>query len=455
MSTIEDELANIKKTQKPEGTKTLRYKGKTVNHDFYSIRTDLLKFNILNGRIGSNVKEFNQSGRDLSTMSDEEANSLIKDWIWKKSESENKRTYEDIKEKGQLEAGVVTRDGIIVDGNRRFMTILKINEDSSSDLYFKAVILDETYEDSKISNFEIKQLEQELQISVDEKVGYGPIEKYIRLKEFIEDYGVKDFKKLKKMFNVDSEKKIESMYEVSKLMDKYLKYINAKNMWSRLKNSEDLFINLEKNLNYYKRGLGNVKWNFDESLDVAIYEVGGFDLIRWTHNKPKNNKDDDEDWNTKEIRSLYFVNSHEKTVFANEKIFREFTNTIEAAKQSVELPSIKEHSKENNVEESVSAELIDKEWASSIDSAMKKAIGTAQSKIKNKKLGNRPSQLISEALDKLDNILSDEDELYSNNIINFSKQTLDNLLNEKEENIKRLDYIRRISEKLKRTLRES
>ena len=53
----------IREEGKSPGTKNLVYKGKLQTFNWYEIPTDLLKYNFLNGRIGSEVKEFNQLGK--------------------------------------------------------------------------------------------------------------------------------------------------------------------------------------------------------------------------------------------------------------------------------------------------------------------------------------------------------------------------------------------------------
>ena len=52
------------------------------------------------------------------------------------------------------------------------------------------------------------------------------------------------------MFKLKSEKDLNSHINIATLMEDYLEFISAPNMWSRLKNSEDLFINLENVLSY-------------------------------------------------------------------------------------------------------------------------------------------------------------------------------------------------------------
>ena len=53
--------------------------------------------------------------------------------------------------------------------------------------------------------------------------------------------------------------------------------------------------------------------------------------------------------NPQKLRALYFKNS-EATIFSNEKIFREFSETIQKAEKDFKMPSIEKHSAENGIE---------------------------------------------------------------------------------------------------------
>ena len=181
MKSIEDKIKLIK-SQDPVGQFPIYYKGETRNLNFYELDLDLLRFNYVNGRIGSEVMEHKQiHGRDLKDMDYKEANEIVFDWIWKKDLSSNKKSLTDIRQKGQIKPGVITRDGIIVDGNRRFMLLCKLKETYSSNKKFKAIILDDTYEDGGDKELDIKLLETTLQLGEDEKVSYRPIEKYLTI----------------------------------------------------------------------------------------------------------------------------------------------------------------------------------------------------------------------------------------------------------------------------------
>ena len=60
--------------------------------DVYEIDINYLRFNYLNGRIGSEAIEYEQTqGRKLKDLPISEANKIISDWIWEKSKSSNEK----------------------------------------------------------------------------------------------------------------------------------------------------------------------------------------------------------------------------------------------------------------------------------------------------------------------------------------------------------------------------
>lgn len=449
MATIEERIKKIKTEDTAGGTKTLMYKGKQQTLHWYSIPTSLLKYNFLNNRLATEITEFNQIGKDLSTIDPNEANKIVSKWLWEKSEKENRQTLEDLKKKGQIEPGVITSDGIIVDGNRRFMLTCRINKNSTQKKEFRAVILDDTYGEGKDKDLEIKLLETDLQISTDKIVNYGPIEKYISISGFmkyVED-GLLEKENIIEMFKLKNLKELNHVLNTRELMRQYLDHIGMPNMWSRLKNTEDLFKRLEECLSLYKREKGRVGWNF-KSYDIIKFKTNAFDLIRWIYNSGRLSKD----WNPKKIRDLYFRNSESKTVFANEKIFNEFSETIKIAKQKLQLPSVETHSQDNNIDKKQSAELIDKTFAGKINDSMLEALGRAKSKISDKEKINQPSKLITDALHKLENLVNEEK--LSENIVSIDPFVLKYLKDKnREQNLKEVNLIRKIAERLKSELK--
>lgn len=151
----------IKKIQEvikknPKSSKRITYGTETKEMKSYDIPVECLIFNQYNGRIGTFVKTHEKQYESIDSSTDE-GEKLIFDFLWKSKESRNKETLSDIKDKGQLEIGIITKDGVIIDGNRRCMLLKKIaQEEHSSPTYFHAVVLDDKLEDNPR---EIRKLE--------------------------------------------------------------------------------------------------------------------------------------------------------------------------------------------------------------------------------------------------------------------------------------------------------
>ena len=452
---IENEIKKIKDSGKDTGTYPIFYKGKTRQEKVYEIPPNLLRFNYLNGRIGTEAIEFKAiHATDLGELSIDEANDIIHDWIWNKTAKDNKKTLEDIRDKSQIIPGVITRDGIVVDGNRRFMISRILNKDGLN-RQFKAIILDDTYSDGGESEFQIKRLEAEIQMGQDEKVKYGAIEPYLRIMDFVDNYiestsSQMTYDELCKIMSIKSIQEAKKKYRVGKLMVEYLKYIGFDKMWSRLENTEDLFIKLEFMYKIYTTGSGGkAGWERDDD-DIEKYKFLGFDLIRWNYNADTKLKDG---WDSKKIREKYFKNSQEKAIFSKKGIWNEFEENLESIEE-IKVPEIKDIVKEEGLSHSDAAKKIDNIWVQKASPLFKEALGKAESKLIDNENTNRPEQFLRDALDKLTNLI-DENLFESADEIEF-KESLLNLLQNKDKIKRNYNYvnrIRKISESLKRLLK--
>ena len=449
-------LKNIK-TQKAVSTKTISYKGDRQVHGAYDIDLSLLRFNPFNDRIHTDIKEFEYSkGIDFMSLPVEEMNNIISEMIWKKHESKNKTTLKDIKEKKQIEVGVITSDGLIVDGNRRFMLLRKIQA-SGETRPFRAIILDETYEDDPASKYQIKLLELSLQDGEDKKEDYDSIDQYIRIIDFVDTYVESNnpranYSVLAGKFN-KSESQIKKMYQIGRMMQRYLKHIKCDNMYSRLRKKEELFIKLYGTHKNIENEGGKTPWKFDPIDDAEDFETIGFDLIRWSYNP----KADTGEWTTsRNLRDIYFIDSKENTIFSNKRTWNEFKSKVtEYTTDPVnrEKP-ITDYCDERGLNPQEAAEARDAEWAEKISSTFKGALGRADNRIKDLKNEDYPDQIIAEALDKLKNLIDEDIFTFQDNKIVLLDKTI-NQLKESEENneaLKNLHFIRKISESLIREI---
>ena len=230
----------------------IMYHGQIKTFNAYSIPLEYLVYNPYNGRIGSVVKSFERQYHALNPE-DAEDKKRIEQFLWDSKQDANKKTKERLLKEHQQKHGIVTSDGIIIDGNRRASLLNKIwNDDSipygdkSHCQYFIAIILPDDA-DKK----EILALETTFQMGEDAKVDYNPIEKYLKCKD-LRDAGftIEDIADMMDTKPND----IRTMLSALELMDEYLDTYGYTGMYTQLDKSEDSFLKLDSALKKYKSG---------------------------------------------------------------------------------------------------------------------------------------------------------------------------------------------------------
>ena len=162
----------------------LRYKGTTRTEIVWRIPLDYLIYNKYNGRIGSDVLSYEKQNGELNAELDSDRE-IIETFLYESKVDRNKTTMESLLKIGQQRFGIVTSDGIIVDGNSRAMLLNRLFHkqeeygysyaEVEKSQYFLAIILPDDAEEK-----DIQQLETIYQMGEDDKLDYNPIEKYLK-----------------------------------------------------------------------------------------------------------------------------------------------------------------------------------------------------------------------------------------------------------------------------------
>ena len=283
----QNRIQNIKRIiendEEPFGVMEIPWKDKLEPMNVYKIPLDYLVYNKYNGRILSRTKSLESQHRKIDVES-EEGRSLIEKLLWDSKIDRNKKTLETIEKPGggQQKPGIITKDGIIIDGNRRAMLLRK----SGKFDYFKAVILPVTLEENHI---EIEKLETTFQMGEDEKLGYNPIEKYLKAKGLYQTLAGKNYSarnpdqnSIKKIADWMGEENstVKEYLQVMETMDDYLDYREYNGIYTQLDGREDQFIQLTRWLgNFYGEESAKA---FDgyRNDDVDDLKVIAYDYIR-------------------------------------------------------------------------------------------------------------------------------------------------------------------------------
>lgn len=273
-------IKEIIDNQKPIKTGLTLPIRKGVTFDVYRIPLALLVPNVLNDRITWKIREYEaENGRSLDINSDDDVAYLF-ETILSEHPAENERTKADLARNGQQVDGVITNDGIIVDGNRR-ATLLralfngeaeKYNQNVEDFRYFNTIILPED-----VDGKEIMALETMLQIGADEKVGYNRICLYVKVDNLLK--AGYTYPQIKQYMNLKSEKEVGEMKQVFDLMVEYLETIGKPNHFTLLDGLEDQFLNARTVFKRLDNGSYNAEWDYKPS-DEAEFKMVCYDYMR-------------------------------------------------------------------------------------------------------------------------------------------------------------------------------
>lgn len=200
--------------------------GLTETHPIYQVKLEHLYFNDQNDRIATWLSKFKaENNNEIIDKSNLAAyNDIIQDFISKSNPEKLKSTQKNIEFIGQQKHGVVLNDGRIIDGNRRFSCLRNLSKADPKFNYFETVILDKDIEHNAK---QIKMLELQIQIGEEERVDYDPIDRLVGVYNDIVDTQLLTVHEYAMSTNAGSDRDVEKMVELAKLLVEFLEAINA------------------------------------------------------------------------------------------------------------------------------------------------------------------------------------------------------------------------------------
>lgn len=275
----------------------------------YNIPLSYLIYNKYNGRILSRTKSLEKQNQAINVETDE-GRDLIEKLLWESKIDRNKKTETSIREFGQQKVGIITKDGVIIDGNRRAMLLNKVDRTG----YFKAIVLPVTLDENPI---EIERLETTYQMGEDEKLGYNPIEKYLKAKQIFDKLTPKisETEAIKSISDWmgETEGEIRKYLDTMAVMDEYLEYLEYDGIYTQLDSREDQFLSLTKWLNTFYGESSKKAFDGYTDSDVDDLKIIAFDYLRFRN-----------EYDGKEFRNLAEGNS-DKHFFGDKEIWKSFS----------------------------------------------------------------------------------------------------------------------------------
>jgi hypothetical protein len=416
--------------KKPYSWMEVYYKTKRQKLPVYEINLEYLIYNPYNGRIASRVKSYEkQEGKSLNAENEDDAK-IIEQFLNESSPEDNKNTYESLANQGQLKYGIVTKDGVIIDGNRRALLLKKVAaKKNEQPVYFLAVVLEEELNENPK---EIMRLETTFQMGEDAKVDYDPIEKYLKCKDLIAYYpGEEGISQIAQMMG-EKPSDIKEYLSIMDLMDEYLNKTDNVGIYTRLNKTEGAFVDINGYINRYKGGTSKmIQWNYDDS-DINDLKLIYFDYIRSTYNKTKSNDGDEGIMGSGDSKDYRFIGQTSKrgSFFSSKEIWDEFRDShfesIEPIREKFsegDLSIDKLRAENPNEKYDHLLQYRDESWAKETTPYLKRNLGRARYQLDLKNQQEEPMELLRRAKNTLESIdINSKAFLEDENVLSIVKE---------------------------------
>jgi hypothetical protein len=236
----------------------------------YHVPIKLLLFNIRNGRFAAELLEKEEElKRKLDPTVQQDAK-IIQKLLLEQSESETEALKADLRAHGQLEPGIITFDGAVINANRR-MAILKTLYDETRESKFEYLNVGRLPQG--VDQKDLWRIEAGLQFAKDFRLEYGPINELLKLKEGLkQDLTPEDISK--SLLGRYSAKKIIEKLEILKLIETYLHSIKKSGEYHLIQRNVEKFNSLQANV------VGPLKKKGKKDSEIANAIAVAFALIQ-------------------------------------------------------------------------------------------------------------------------------------------------------------------------------
>ena len=262
----------------PISQKKIKWRGALEYFDVYQLPIEYLIYNRFNGRIQMDTLALVECGQEPNPETDE-GHARIQQLLHDCKKGQNKEDMDDMEAVGQRESGIITEDGVIVDGNRRAMLLNLLNES-----FYEAAILPVSIGTSRK---EIEELEAEIQLSTPAQHDYDPINIYLKVQSMFDNEAAAGIPRQEIPAKICGKlgmtaEKVEERLRIKAIMDKYLNHFKYDKIYTQLLNTEDRFIGLEKWWGFLHKDPGDYRKGFMgyKKHDVKDLRKLSYDFIR-------------------------------------------------------------------------------------------------------------------------------------------------------------------------------
>lgn len=238
------EIVTYLSEQQEVGKWRIEIAGRVEMLPFYRFPLKLLRYNPENGRLAMEVREWEEKNRRRLDPSDTKDAAVIRDLLLGLEPNETGRLQEDFEQKEQREPGVITYDGVVINGNRRMAVLEVLHQKQPSKWeHLEAVRLPRN-----ISQPDLWKIEAGLQLSKDQVAEYHPVNELLKIKQGIEEKLTPE-EVAAAMYGRTPEEVIDALKRLD-LIDSFLQFFGQPKNYGLIKKAglHEYFIDIQKHV---------------------------------------------------------------------------------------------------------------------------------------------------------------------------------------------------------------
>jgi len=271
--------AYLAKEEPEPGPLRMVLKGKPENLQVYRVPIKFLIYNIRNGRFAAELLEKeSELKRKLDSGTPQDARIIQRLLIDLKS-NETEALKDDLRKNGQLDPGVITRDGAVINANRRMAILSALREETNDPRfeYLRVARLPKAVDEKDIWRIEAK-----LQFAKEFRLEYSPINELLKLKEG-RDSGLSSADISRTLLGRFTPAKVEEKLSILKLIESYLVFIGKAGQYHVVQEERDVekFNSLQSNVCASLKRQGKKDSEIAKLLTFAFLLIQKTDLSHW------------------------------------------------------------------------------------------------------------------------------------------------------------------------------
>ncbi len=314
--------------------------GKKVIYPFYKIPIkEYLNFNINNGRFSMEKQQLEIDFNRNLDATNEEDEGIIKNLLLNIDKDKTQLLKEDIKSKGQIEPGVITHDGFVINGNRRMAVIMELHDEEPTGKWDSLEVIRLP---SSISEKDLWRIEAGLQLSMGKVLDYHPVNELLKIKQGYKA-GLKT-KEIAAALYGRTEDWVKESLERLQLIDQFIIFFGRHGNYGLIKTYglSEYFIDIQKSI------IAASKKNNIKKREIQKRIIYAFTLIRAKILNKKNKSKTITHWDIRRLGKVFLDLYAKETFLENlskkknpkdvspEVVIDDFQNSVEVLKNQAD-----------------------------------------------------------------------------------------------------------------------